>query len=654
MKKHILVNQTGRACLMGFGYSTFLSDDTGLTFQDPPPEGGMIRWMSPELLSPRRFGLPKFLRTKSSDCYALGMVVYEVLRGLIPFYSHSTPVIVVKISEGERPRRPGPEIGEYYWFTDGIWSILEHCWAPMASDRPTAEDVLRCVEEAASSWPSPSFPHLVLPRPQQNGDVYRKVPTLLVSDVLVGPRADVGDPDESDGWEDEGGTTQLSANSQTTEQDPTPSENGPPGDGQGDQLGGRSLNESVSPREEDNSPLLGDEDIGFPVPTLSPVPTNWFSQFTADILDLTDQVASVAIFGPFGIGKSFVARAVLDDRRTKATFGENRYCVRCNDLPNSLEGFIEHLSKAIHTDVAQVRSRLRSSPPLILVLDGVDSILDKLIPSTEEIYATIEEFGSYEHVCLVATSRMYPDIHGFHRIEVPIPPENGACDIFYGLCGLGRSPVMDSLIAMLDFHPFSIVLLANAILENNWDEQALVKVWETGALKTAYYQGLKDAVEAVFRSPTIKELGMTARDVLCAIAAYPSGVEESRLEGICHQTTGIGRVVDVLCKFSLIHRQNGVVGMLSPLRLYFLESMFVPTQAEVIKWGPDCMPAKACMLLYNLFGGVQPNSLLKGSLSIPLDPPRDSLLAPPLAMLPTTCLCNHVGLFHLIYFVAMV
>ena len=38
---------------------------------------GTFRWMSPELLDPPRFrssGRP----TRESDCYALGMVIYEV------------------------------------------------------------------------------------------------------------------------------------------------------------------------------------------------------------------------------------------------------------------------------------------------------------------------------------------------------------------------------------------------------------------------------------------------------------------------------------------------------------------------------------------------------------------------------------------------
>lgn len=40
--------------------------------------GGTTRWMSPELLDPERFGASDDRPTKKSDCYALGMVVYEV------------------------------------------------------------------------------------------------------------------------------------------------------------------------------------------------------------------------------------------------------------------------------------------------------------------------------------------------------------------------------------------------------------------------------------------------------------------------------------------------------------------------------------------------------------------------------------------------
>ena len=34
--------------------------------------------MSPELLYPKKYGLKECRPTKPSDCYALGMVIYEV------------------------------------------------------------------------------------------------------------------------------------------------------------------------------------------------------------------------------------------------------------------------------------------------------------------------------------------------------------------------------------------------------------------------------------------------------------------------------------------------------------------------------------------------------------------------------------------------
>ena len=45
--------------------------------------GGTYRWMSPELIVPEEFGADDDRPTKKSDCYALGMVVYEVCSTII-------------------------------------------------------------------------------------------------------------------------------------------------------------------------------------------------------------------------------------------------------------------------------------------------------------------------------------------------------------------------------------------------------------------------------------------------------------------------------------------------------------------------------------------------------------------------------------------
>ena len=121
-------------------------------------------------------------------------------------------------------------------------------------------------------------------------------------------------------------------------------------------------------------------------------------------------------------------------------------------------------------------------------------------------------------------NRMNPEIHGFHPVEVPTLSEGGARDTFHGLCALGGSSALNSLIARLDFHPLSIELLASCARENDWDEPMLLQACGDNTLKTSYYPRLKDAVEPALRSPTIRKLGAVARAVFKDIATLPYGV----------------------------------------------------------------------------------------------------------------------------------
>ena len=93
MKANILINKDRRACIADFSLTTVtgvgthtfpgsspvstFSEDTLMSFTC----GGTRRWMSPELLAPEQFGIPQLegdRPTRQSDCYALGMAIYEV------------------------------------------------------------------------------------------------------------------------------------------------------------------------------------------------------------------------------------------------------------------------------------------------------------------------------------------------------------------------------------------------------------------------------------------------------------------------------------------------------------------------------------------------------------------------------------------------
>ena len=151
-KANILIDQTGHALLADFGLLTIISDPANRLPSSSYTQGGTARWMSPELIAPERFELKNSRPTKLSDCYALGMVIYETISGNLPFHKDADLTVFMKVVEGKRPLR-GTR------FTTSLWKMLERCWTPQPIDRPSIEDVLRCLE-VASDLSEPLSPGL--------------------------------------------------------------------------------------------------------------------------------------------------------------------------------------------------------------------------------------------------------------------------------------------------------------------------------------------------------------------------------------------------------------------------------------------------------------------------------------------------------------
>ena len=142
---NVLINNSGHACLTDFSLLTIASDQS--IFISSCVGGGTIQWMSPELLDPERFGLKKSRPTKESDCYALGMVIYEVLSGQAPFTPWKLHRVIHEVLRGERPKRSQGTGGTL--FPDDLWGTLELCWKHRPGDRINAKVVLRCLERTS-------------------------------------------------------------------------------------------------------------------------------------------------------------------------------------------------------------------------------------------------------------------------------------------------------------------------------------------------------------------------------------------------------------------------------------------------------------------------------------------------------------------------
>jgi len=91
----------------------------------------------PGVLAPDQFGFKDSPTTKESDCYALGMVILEVLSGQAPFIPLSGFLVIRKVIEGERPERPEGPKGA--WFADDLWQMLNLCWATQPKSRPVLQ-----------------------------------------------------------------------------------------------------------------------------------------------------------------------------------------------------------------------------------------------------------------------------------------------------------------------------------------------------------------------------------------------------------------------------------------------------------------------------------------------------------------------------------
>ena len=125
------------ALLADFGFTRV----TTVSVKASSNELGTLFFMAPELLLPTKFGLDKGVPSKEADVYALGMTVYQVLTGKLPFFPRREAEVTHTVVSGERP--PKPENMEEIGMTDDLWDLMRECWREDRTARPTIVEVLK-------------------------------------------------------------------------------------------------------------------------------------------------------------------------------------------------------------------------------------------------------------------------------------------------------------------------------------------------------------------------------------------------------------------------------------------------------------------------------------------------------------------------------
>ncbi|KAH7917851.1 hypothetical protein BV22DRAFT_1135067 [Leucogyrophana mollusca] len=290
----------------------------------------------------------------------------------------------------------------------------------------------------------------------------------------------------------------------------------------------------------------------------------------------------VVLFGPGGIGKSSIAKAILNEDTIVARFQDRRFFVTFDNINASQVThsiFIGRIAGALGLRSSLLSSIKRSlgTSEAFLVLDNAETFQDAASDDdSSRIAETIDELGSLPSVTMMLTTRnrrVSTNLR-YATIDVPALEASAAHQAFTEIYPVGGSQAtVDRLLSALDFHALSINLLAHVAKENQWTLEELMRSWDQQQTHLLHIgegklRSLSATIELSLTSSSITKLGNDARRVMEVAAFLPQGINENALGDFLPDIANVHSVVDALCRLSLMYRKPGAYTMLSPIRIH--------------------------------------------------------------------------------------
>ncbi|KAG1724988.1 hypothetical protein EDB19DRAFT_2043364 [Suillus lakei] len=316
----------------------------------------------------------------------------------------------------------------------------------------------------------------------------------------------------------------------------------------------------------------------------------------AELTNLVVNDEHLALIGPGGMGKSSLAKAILNEPLVTEKFADRRFFVTYDGLdPSSItfDTFMTRFAGALGMEIVgadpvrQISIFLCSASALV-VLDNAETFEEASGSSTlGEIPPAIAEVANIPGVILVLTSRSRRNPPNVRWITKDIPPLDlsSAQAVFFQIYQhASLSEAEDNikgLLKELDFHPLSINILANTAQQNSWSPTTLLRRWNDQHSKVldagkGKLQSLSDTMQLSLSSPSVQNLGENGLRALAIIAFLPQGLNEDLASDFLPSLPQIDTICDVLCTQSLVYRQDNFLKVLAPIRHYVRDSLQAP------------------------------------------------------------------------------